>query len=112
MPPNDTYGEITREQLEQLRAVARACLKCGMLATVDPAFHASRYGHAPVIQGDGGVFWWSGAGWGWEPQPDDTADEPVIQAERDVLMPLACGSCGSEAHPVTRKVQHFGWCQR
>jgi hypothetical protein len=44
---NDTYGDITREELDDLRLHAQRCDHCGMLATVDPAFHASRYGHAP-----------------------------------------------------------------
>lgn len=66
--PNDTYGEITPAKLAELRALAQSCLSCGMLATVDPVFHASRYGHAPVIAGPGGTrLQWDGAS--WEPAP-------------------------------------------
>ena len=46
---NDTYGEITREELNDLRAHAQKCITCGMLGTVDPLFHSARYGHEPVI---------------------------------------------------------------
>jgi hypothetical protein len=49
---NDTYGDITREELADLRLHARPCSTCGMLATVDPVFHASRYGHAPTVRPD------------------------------------------------------------
>lgn len=63
---NDTYGEITRKELAGLRRVAQRCTHCGMLATVDPAFHASRYGHAPVInRGSGMIFTWSVAQHRW-----------------------------------------------
>lgn len=56
---NDTYGEITSEELNALREVARPCLRCGMLATVDPAFHATRYGHRPTYRDEQGTweFW-------------------------------------------------------
>ena len=33
---NDTYGEISQEELADLRRVAQRCTFCGMLATVDP----------------------------------------------------------------------------
>jgi hypothetical protein len=59
MTTNDTYGEITREELADLRRVAQRCQHCGMLATVDPAFHAARYGHAPIISRGGRTFTWS-----------------------------------------------------
>lgn len=49
---NDTYGEISRSELADLRSHARPCATCGMLATVDPAFHTSRYGHAPKVRRD------------------------------------------------------------
>ncbi len=63
---NDTYGEITREELADLRRVAQKCATCGMLATVDPALHTSRYGHAPVVRRFGGqVFTWSPAQHRW-----------------------------------------------
>lgn len=55
---NDTYGEITREELADLRRVARKCTSCGMLATVDPAFHAARYGHAPTVSQRGVIYTW------------------------------------------------------
>lgn len=56
---NDTYGEITTAELADLRAHAQRCRVCGMLATVDPAFHASRYGHAPVVSRGGVTFTWN-----------------------------------------------------
>jgi hypothetical protein len=62
---NDTYGEITREELADLRAHAQKCTVCGMLATVDPAFHASRYAHAPVVSRGGVTFTWSPSGHEW-----------------------------------------------
>jgi hypothetical protein len=65
MPQNDTYGEITHAELADLRRFAQRCVTCGMLATVDPVFHASRYGHAPVIKRDGITFTWDGGRHGW-----------------------------------------------
>lgn len=59
MARNDTYGEITSQELADLRAHAQKCTTCGLLATVDPAFHARRYGHAPVISRGGLTFTWS-----------------------------------------------------
>lgn len=44
---NDTYGEITPQELASLRSHALHCDTCGMLATAGPAFHSARYGHAP-----------------------------------------------------------------
>lgn len=29
------------------------CVKCGMVANIDPYFHKERYGHFPVIRGHG-----------------------------------------------------------
>lgn len=46
---NETYGEISREELADLRLHAQRCDICGMLATVDPVLHASRYGHEPRV---------------------------------------------------------------
>jgi hypothetical protein len=43
---------------------------------------------------------------------DDTADVPLAQAARDVLMPYACGECGTEADAPGREPDHFGWCSR
>lgn len=64
MIQNDTYGEITREELADLRLHAQRCATCGMLATVDPAFHASRYRHDPIVRRGGLTFTWkTGAGW-------------------------------------------------
>jgi hypothetical protein len=65
---NDTYGQITRDELAALRANASRCLRCGMLATVDPVFHASRYGHQPVIAGKLGELAWSSATLTWTPR--------------------------------------------
>jgi len=57
---NDTYGDITRQELADLRRHAQRCMTCGMLATVDPAFHASRYAHAPRVNHGGGIiFQWN-----------------------------------------------------
>ena len=63
MHENDTYGEITSRELADLRSHALRCDTCGMLATVDPAFHASRYGHQPRVHhpdssGRGARFQW------------------------------------------------------
>jgi hypothetical protein len=55
MIQNDTYGEITREELADLRLHAQKCMDCGMLATVDPAFHAVRYAHEPRVNHGGGI---------------------------------------------------------
>jgi hypothetical protein len=57
---NDTFGEMTRAELDQLRATAHPCTTCGMLADVDPVFHAARYGHAPAYRLAGAVFTWDG----------------------------------------------------
>ena len=60
---NDTYGEITEAELQALRARAARCTTCGMLATVDPEFHAARYAHAPIIREDGIVYVFSAGTW-------------------------------------------------
>jgi uncharacterized paraquat-inducible protein A len=52
---NDTYGEISCEELADLRLHAQRCTECGMLATVDPVFHAARYAHAPRVNHGGGI---------------------------------------------------------
>jgi hypothetical protein len=52
---NDTYGEITQAELADLRLHAQRCLTCGMLATVDPAFHAARYAHTPRVRHSKGI---------------------------------------------------------
>jgi hypothetical protein len=62
---NDTYGEITRQELADLLAHAQRCTVCDMLATVDPAFHASRYDHAPVVKRSGVTFTWSSSAHEW-----------------------------------------------
>lgn len=54
MPSNETWGSLTTEELAEARAHAKSCVTCGMLATVDPIAHESRYGHAPVIRDSGG----------------------------------------------------------
>ena len=58
MLTNDTYGEITRAELADLRAHAERCSQCGMLASVDPALHTTRYGHAPRFRRAGRVWTW------------------------------------------------------
>jgi hypothetical protein len=47
------------------------------------------------------------------PEPD-TADSPAVQAERDALMPLACGTCGAEVDPDLpgNGPEHFSGCPR
>lgn len=62
---NDTYGEIDRNELAEMRANAKRCLKCGMLATVDPEFHSSRYQHAPVVADGSGQLIWSSDRFSW-----------------------------------------------
>lgn len=56
---NDTYGEITEAEHQALRAQAHTCTTCGMLADVDPVFHAARYGHRPAYRDEQGEweFW-------------------------------------------------------
>lgn len=64
MIKNDTFGEISREELAALRATAHKCRQCGMLADVDPEFHQSRYGHAPSYTGeDGKIRAWINGRW-------------------------------------------------
>jgi hypothetical protein len=62
---NDTYGEITQAELADLRLHAQRCTVCGMLATVDPAFHAARYAHAPRVSRGGIGFRWDTRKHGW-----------------------------------------------
>jgi hypothetical protein len=71
MIQNDTYGEITREELADLRRVAQRCTHCGMLATVDPAFHAARYRHAPTVSRGGVTFTWSQRRHTWLTMPTE-----------------------------------------
>jgi hypothetical protein len=63
MPYNDTWGEISSEELAEMRRTAETCRIDGMLATVDPVFHESRYKHAPVIVRDGKQLQWLGFQW-------------------------------------------------
>lgn len=66
MPFNDTYGEITPEEFADLRLHALRCLDCDMIATIDPAFHASRYAHEPRVDHGGGIiFRWDSARHEW-----------------------------------------------
>ncbi len=53
---NDTYGEMTGKELAELRKQAHKCLRCGMLADVDPVLHASRYGHRPQYRDEQGTW--------------------------------------------------------
>lgn len=80
---NDTYGEITRAELADLRAHALKCTTCGMLATVDPAFHASRYGHAPVVERGGVTFTWSTSRHEWIQGSQPAAQQRVIDGLDD-----------------------------
>ena len=63
MIQNDTFGEITEAELQSLRARAQRCIICGMLATVDPAFHAARYAHAPAVREGGVVYVFRAGRW-------------------------------------------------
>jgi hypothetical protein len=63
---NDTYGEITRGELADLRLHARKCAHCGLLATVDPVFHATRYGHAPTMRDERGTWIWNSKDHQWD----------------------------------------------
>lgn len=58
---NDTLGEITAEEHQALRDNARNCARCGMLATVDPVLHASRYAHAPEYWSGQQLYRWGGS---------------------------------------------------
>jgi hypothetical protein len=63
---NDTYGEISHQELADLRLHAQKCLTCGVLATVDPAFHAARYAHEPRVDHGGGIiFRWDSNRHNW-----------------------------------------------
>lgn len=56
MIQNDTFGEITDGELAELRKSSHLCIRCGMLADVDPVLHASRYGHRPAYRDDQGTW--------------------------------------------------------
>ena len=62
MPFNDTWGDISPEELAKMRANAEPCVTCGMLATVNPVLHENRYGHAPAIARDGRRLQWHAGG--------------------------------------------------
>lgn len=69
---NDTFGEITREELAELRATAKKCTTCGMLATVDPVLHTNRYGHAAQFRDEDGQVWaWDSNTARWVAQAGD-----------------------------------------
>jgi hypothetical protein len=59
MKQNDTYGTLSDSEHQALLQASHVCIRCGMLANVDPVFHASRYGHRPAYRDDQGVweFW-------------------------------------------------------
>jgi hypothetical protein len=64
MVRNDTHGDVTRAELAELRAGAHPCLRCGMLADVDPVLHEERYGHRPKYRDESGrVFVWFAGRW-------------------------------------------------
>lgn len=82
MVQNDTYGEMIREELNDLRAHAQKCTTCGMLATVDPAFHASRYGHAPTVSRGGVTFTWNTAQHKWiQERPAPASETELVHPE-------------------------------
>lgn len=53
---NETYGELTHAELVALREAAHPCLRCGMLADIDPVWHAERYGHRPLYRDETGTW--------------------------------------------------------
>lgn len=53
---NDTYGEITANENIELHKSSHRCIRCGMLADVDPVFHAARYGHRPAYRDEQGMW--------------------------------------------------------
>lgn len=64
MKQNYTLGEITDEEHQALREGARPCLRCGMLASVDPVLHQSRYKHTPFYRDADGIIWtWIDGEW-------------------------------------------------
>ncbi len=67
---NDTFGELTGAEHAALRENARPCSDCGMLATVDPVLHESRYGHAPAYREAGVERRWNGVSWDVQPEPE------------------------------------------
>jgi hypothetical protein len=102
---NSTWGDIGPAELQALRAEAKPCLRCGMLATVDPITHASRYGHAPVIADGAGRLAWSMDALSW------VADEPEPEPEPE---PWSCpcyscdGQCGCDTPDPNYKLTHRG----
>jgi hypothetical protein len=64
---NDTYGELTEDEHQDLRAHALSCIECGMLATVDPVFHQARYQHKPRVVYGGATYTWDGRYTRWVP---------------------------------------------
>lgn len=100
---NDTYGDLTREELAAAREQAKPCLTCGLLATVDPILHEQRYGHAPVIADGTGRLRWSADALSW------IADEPpqlgipyaFIDPETGAATCPACGKVIAEEHDAT-----------
>jgi hypothetical protein len=58
---NETWGIVTADEHAAMRLNARTCTRCGMLATVDPIAHESRYGHAPEFWFDRRLHRWDGS---------------------------------------------------
>lgn len=46
------------------------CVRCGMVATADPWFHAERYDHQPVVTVNGTTYRHDGVMW----VPDEDTD--------------------------------------
>lgn len=66
MPQNDTWGPISELQLAELRKTAQSCATCGMLATIDPVLHQSRYRHVPEYRDAKGLHRWNKATMSWD----------------------------------------------
>lgn len=99
---NDTYGEISSDELAAMRQQAATCTRCGMVANIDPVLHESRYGHAPVILDGPGSLIWSGDRMSW------VAHTVKCQtcAAQIAASAILCGRCTDSARTVTLKSGH------
>jgi hypothetical protein len=92
---NDTYGEMSRDELAAMRASAKSCLTCGMLADIDPIAHESRYGHAPVVADGTGRLVWSSDRFSWiaDTPAEPAGDWPQYGTQRDTDGTILRGPC-------------------
>lgn len=66
------------------------CVRCGLVANIDPSLHAERYDHNPAVWRDGRVleFDWTTYTFGIEvPRTDRTAREPSQRGPRAYQVP-------------------------